>query len=180
MTDRLDTKELQELPLNTAQTSQEPEPPANDVWISEGNESQNGLESLSLPIGRSQRGWMIGLAVHLCAALAALGTQAGFWAVILWPVLALSFRQQVRYSYWRTATDAIRAVRYKDGRWQLYRAGRWTRAEPVTCGPVSPWLVAVLFRPENGQRPCRLVVFADAVCKERFRQLRVILITLNP
>ncbi|MBI5613179.1 MAG: hypothetical protein HY942_08985 [Gammaproteobacteria bacterium] len=120
--------------------------------------------------------------MHLGAAvLTVLLPVPVWWQVLLAGGIAASAAHVLRRHAWRRARGAAIALEIDSGGDYAVRrvAGDWLPCRYVESF-VSPWLVIVRLVPEGRRRPVSVLVAADAVATEEFRELRARLYFQTP
>lgn len=142
--------------------------------MSSGNLSKRFDSPLIINIKVSR---LLGLALivsHMGAALLAvlLPWPTWFQAMLVGGIVA-SALHVVRRHAWRRGPGAVTGLEIDtDGDYFICRdAGDWLPCRYVESF-LSPWLVIVRLTPEGRRRPVSVLLAADAVAPEEFRELR--------
>ncbi len=93
------------------------------------------------------------------------------------PVFLASLALSLRRHAWRLSPSAVVGVRLDPECRTVFRRLDGKTLEGTLLGSsfVSPWLTVLNLRPEGRWRTVSLVILPDAVEREAFRQLRVLL-----
>lgn len=142
--------------------------------MSSGNLSKKYDSPLIINIKVSRLLGMILIASHLGAALLTVLLPWPVWAqTVLVGGIAASALHAVRRHAWRRAPTALTGLEIDaDGEYFVRRdAGDWLACRYVESF-LSPGLVMVRLIPEGRRRPVSVLLAADAVAPEQFRELR--------
>lgn len=142
--------------------------------MSSGNLSKKYDSPLIINIKVSRLLGVVVIASHLGAGLLTVLLPWSLWAqTVLVGGIAASARFAVRRHAWRYASGAVTGLEIDtDGEYFVRRgAGEWLACRYVESF-LSPWLAIVRLIPEGRRRPVSVLLAADAVAPEQFRELR--------
>jgi toxin CptA len=93
------------------------------------------------------------------------------------PVFLGSLVFSIRLHAWRLAPSAVISLELDDECPVVFqlRDGRELEGELLGSSFVAPWLTVLNLRPAGRWRACHVVILPDAVDREAFRKLRVLL-----
>ncbi len=153
---------------------------------------------IDLLLGQSATGWRLALFVHTLAAIAPLFSAGGLYMMGLWPLFAVSLWCSYR-RFILSPADPVGGIRFHNHKWLLLQSTnpdlvnstqkQWQPCELYGEQLVMPFLTILTFRFSRREQYSRLhqffsvirpptisvIIFGDAVAKEPYRQLRVLL-----